>query len=137
MKQMPTVQKVMTPMPHTVGRDIPLNTALGLMREHRIRHLPVQDAGELVGMLTDRDLRLASSFAEGEQLTVDDVMTPDPYAVAPETPLDHVVREMAEKKLGSAVVQQGNGKVVGIFTAVDALNVLADTLATFYKGGQL
>jgi acetoin utilization protein AcuB len=135
MKQMPQIQKVMTTMPHTIGKDIPLKSALAMMREHRIRHLPVQDAVKLMGILTDRDLKLAASFADPETLKVEDVMTPDPYTIAPETPMDRVVVEMAEHKYGCAVIQQGNGKIVGIFTAVDGLRVLAETLVTFYKPG--
>lgn len=133
MKQMPQIQKVMTPMPHTIGKDIPIETAFSLMREHRIRHLPVQDGGKLLGVLTDRDLKLASSFADSKGLTVEEVMTPDPYTVAPDAPLDRVVLEMSEHKYGCAIIQQGNGKVVGIFTSVDALRVLGETLHAFYK----
>jgi acetoin utilization protein AcuB len=135
MKQMPQIQKYMTPMPHTIGRDISLKTALGMMREHRIRHLPVQEGGKLIGILTDRDLKLASGFADAANLKVEEVMSPDPYTVAPEAPLDRVVLEMAEHKYGSAIIVQGNGKVVGIFTAVDGLRVLGETLPAFYKQG--
>jgi acetoin utilization protein AcuB len=135
MKQMPQIQKVMTTMPHTVGKDIPIKTALGMMREYRIRHLPVQDGGKLMGVLTDRDLKLAASMSGAKVLKVEDVMTPEPYTVAPETYLDLVVLEMAEKKYGCAIVQQQNGKVVGIFTAVDGLRVLGETLEAFYRSG--
>ncbi len=135
MKQMPQIQKFMTAMPHTIGKDISLKTALAMMREHQIRHLPVQEAGKLVGILTDRDLKLASSFADANSMKVEEVMTPDPYTVVPEAPLDRVVLEMAEHKYGCTIVQQSNGKVVGIFTAVDGLRVLGETLETFYKQG--
>jgi acetoin utilization protein AcuB len=133
MKQMPQIQKFMTAMPHTVGRDIPLKTALSMMREHHIRHLPVQDGGKLVGILTDRDVKLASSFADAQGLNVEEVMTPDVYKVKPEAALDAVVTEMAEHKYGCAVIEQGNGKVVGIFTSIDAMRVLAETLDANYR----
>jgi acetoin utilization protein AcuB len=136
MKQMPLIQKFMTPMPYTIGKDQPIQTALSMMREHRIRHLPVQDGGKLVGMITDRDVKLASAFAGSSELRVEEVMSTDPYAVSPETSVDQVVLQMAEHKYGSVVVQQDNGKVVGIFTAVDALRVLGETLGSFYKPGQ-
>ncbi len=122
-------------MPHTIGKDISIKSALAMMRDHQIRHIPVQDGGKLMGVLTDRDLKLATSFANGEELTAEDVMTPDPYTVAPETPMDKVVLEMAEHKYGCAIVQQGNAKVVGIFTTVDVLRVLGEVLETFYKNG--
>ncbi|MCC7441533.1 MAG: CBS domain-containing protein [Bdellovibrionales bacterium] len=135
MKQMPQIQKVMTAMPHTIGADIELKTAQSMMREHRIRHLPVQKGGKLVGVLTDRDVKLAAGFDDALNLKVEEIMTDEPYTVTPETPLDRVVLEMAEKKYGCAVILQGNGKVVGIFTAVDGMRVLGETLESFYKPG--
>jgi acetoin utilization protein AcuB len=135
MKQMPQIQKFMTTMPHTIGKDIPIKTALNMMREHRIRHLPVEDGGKLVGILTDRDLKLAASFSDASELQVEEVMTPDPYTVSPDAPLDQVVLQMAEHKYGCTIIQQANGKVVGIFTAVDGLRALGETLENFYKRG--
>lgn len=137
MKQIPTIDKYMTSMPHTINSALPIRSAMEMMRENRIRHLPVQSAGKLVGVLTDRDIKLANSFVIAGQLTVEDVMTPDPYVVVPLTRLDHVVFEMAEHKYGCAVIQQENGKVVGIFTATDGLRVLGEILQTTYKSAQI
>ncbi len=78
MKQIPQIQTYMTPMPHSIGNDIGLKKALEMMREYRIRHLPVQEEGRLIGILTDRDLKLASSFEGAYDLKVDEVMSPDP-----------------------------------------------------------
>ena len=133
MKQIPQIQKYMTPMPHTIGREIPIKTAHSMMKDHRFRHLPVQHEGRLVGIITDRDIKLASSLRDSEEWTVDDVMTPDPYTISPEASLDQVVFEMAEHKYGCAIVQQKNGKVVGIFTATDGLRVLGELLQMNYK----
>ena len=133
MKQTPRIEKYMSPMPHTIGRDISLKVAFEKMREHQIRHLPVQDGGKLVGVLTDRDIKLASSFQHDVDFTVEDVMTPEPYAVPPQTALDQVVLEMAEHKYGCAVIQQENGKVVGIFTATDGLRVLGEVMHQNYR----
>lgn len=133
MKTMPQILKFMTPMPQTIGRDIPVKTAINMMREFQIRHLPVQEGGRLVGVLTDRDLKLAASLSGSADLKVEEVMTEEPYTVKPETTLDEVVREMAEHKYGCAIVQQDNGKVVGIFTAVDGLRVLGEQMEQFYR----
>jgi acetoin utilization protein AcuB len=133
MKQMPKVERVMTAMPHTIGKRIPLSQAMNMMREHRFRHLPVLEEGKLVGVLTDRDIKLASAFQGPGQLTVEDVMTPDPFSVLPTASLDDVVGEMAERKYGCAIVRQGNGKVVGIFTAVDGLRFLSEVMRQHYK----
>lgn len=133
MKAMPRIEKFMTPMPHTIGRDLPLKQAMAMMREHGIRHLPVQERGELVGIITDRDVKFGSSFAGAAELTVDELMSNDPYVVAPDTPVNEVVAVMAEHKYGCAVVRQGNGKVVGIFTAIDGLRVLLEQLRANYR----
>lgn len=127
------IQKVMTPNPHTIGKDLSIRAAFDCMREHAIRHLPVESEGRLVGILTDRDIKLAKSIRGAENLLVQDVMTPDPYVVPPETLVDEVVVIMAERKLGSAIIQNPSGKVIGIFTAVDALRTLSDILNKDYR----
>jgi acetoin utilization protein AcuB len=133
MKAMPKVQKFMTALPHTIGSDIPVKKAMELMREFRIRHLPVQKGGQLVGVVSERDIRLARSFQGPGELAVEDVMSADPYVVSPEAGLDEVASEMATHKYGCAIVVQSNGKIVGIFTDNDALRVLAETLRGNYR----
>lgn len=98
------------------------------MKTYGVRHLPVQFSGHLVGVITDRDLSLAESFDPTNQLMVDDAMTPDPYTVSPDAPIGDVVETMAIRKLGCAVVQDANQKVIGIFTATDGLRALGDIL---------
>lgn len=133
MKQIPKIEKYMTPMPHTINASLPLKKAVNMMRESGIRHLPVQDGGRLLGIVTDRDVKLAASFSGADGLTVEDVMTPDPYHVPPQAGLDEVLTEMTERKLGCAVVQQENGKVVGIFTATDGLRAFCEVLNSRFK----
>jgi acetoin utilization protein AcuB len=130
-KPIPTIQKFMTPSPHSVGTDQMLAKAHEMMHAHDIRHLPVLSGGRLVGMLTDRDLHLIESMAgvDPKKVSVEDAMSTIVYAVSPETPLDEVVTTMGQKKYGSAVVMQ-NTKVVGIFTTVDVCLALADLLQT-------
>ena len=101
------------------------------MEEHRIRHLPVLRGGHLLGMLTDRDIKLIETFRDVDpaQVAVEEAMTEQPYSVGPDTPLDEVVETMAAQKYGSAVIMQ-NQKVVGIFTTVDACQALAQLLRT-------
>lgn len=128
-KPMPTVQKFMTTTPHSIGPDQTLAHAHDAMQGSKIRHLPVLDGGKLVGMLTERDLRLVESLKDVDPkvVKVEDAMSTNVYAVGPEAPLDEVAREMAEHKYGSVVVLQNN-KVVGIFTTVDACRALHDLL---------
>jgi acetoin utilization protein AcuB len=130
-KPIPTIQKYMTTSPHSVGVEQTLAKAHQMMQEHRIRHLPVLHGGKLLGMLTERDLRLVESLegVDPTKVKVEDAMSTVVYAVSPEAPLDEVVGEMAEHKYGSAVIMQ-NAKVVGIFTTVDACRSLAELLKT-------
>ena len=129
MKPIPTISKYMTTAPHTVGADQPMAQAHKMMRDHKIRHLPVLKAGKIVGVVSDGDLHLIETLKDvnPELVLVDDAMTQVPYTVAPETPLDEVVMSMAEHKYGSAIVVS-NHKVVGIFTTVDACRAFAEML---------
>lgn len=123
------VESYMTPSPHSVGQEQPLAQAHKLMRDHRIRHLPVLHGGKLVGVLSDRDLHLIESLRDVDpnRVTVEEAMSDLVYTVAPKARLDVVAREMAEQKYGCAVIED-NGKVVGVFTTVDALRALAELL---------
>lgn len=123
----------MSTQPHTIGFDMPVKTALNMMRENRIRHLPVENGGRLVGIVTDRDIKLVSAYNHDETYKIEDIMTAEPYTVRPQAPVNEVVLEMAEHKYGCAVVQQENGKVVGIFTANDGLRVLGEMLEGYFK----
>lgn len=128
-KAIPTVQKYMTTQPHSIGRDQKMALAHKMMREHRFRHLPVLDGSKLVGVLTDRDLHLIETLRDVDpnEVTVEDAMTPSPYAVSPDSALDEVVSTMAEHKYGCAIVMQ-NHKLVGILTTVDVCRAFSELL---------
>lgn len=129
MIESPLIKDVMTASPHSVGDDLPLNKAIEMMREHHIRHLPVQSGGKLVGVLTDRDVKLALSVhPAAKDLLVSDIMTEDPYAVSPNTSLDKVLPVMANHKYGCVIVQGDKGRAIGIFTATDAVRMLGEVL---------
>lgn len=130
-KPIPTLKKYMTHAPHTVRPDLTLAAADKLMHDLGIRHLPVLDGGRLLGLLSQRDIRLIESLkdVDANAVRIDEAMTQDTYEVSPDAPLGEVVAEMAAKKYGSAVAVQ-NGKVVGIFTTVDALHALAELVQT-------
>lgn len=131
MKAIPAVQKFMTYVPKSIGYDQSLAQAHDVMRKMRLRHLPVLKGGRLVGILTDRDINLVLGFkdVDPEKTTVEEAYTPDPYITAPNAPLNEVVSYMADKKYGCALVVD-NGKLVGIFTEVDAYRALSELLNT-------
>ena len=130
-KPIPPISKYMTTTPHTAESSDTLAAAAKAMRQHGIRHLPVVEGDKLLGIITERDVRFVESFSDvdPDELTLDEAMTEEPYAVNPDTPLDEVVTTMAEQKLGSALVVQ-NEKLVGVFTTVDVCRALAELLAT-------
>jgi CBS domain-containing protein len=121
----PTIGAAMTAQPLTIGRDQKLSTAHEMMRENHVRHLPVLEHGEIVGVLSQRDLYFLETIAgvDVDKDRVDDAMSSDCYTVPPETSVSEVAATMAERHLGSAIVVE-RGRVIGIFTATDALRLL-------------
>lgn len=108
----------MSSSPVAVSIDAAVREAEDLMIDAGVRHLPVMEDGQLVGVVSDRDL------ASGAGDLVRDVCSIDVYTVKPGAKLDAVLDEMAERRLGCAVVTK-KGKVVGIFTAIDACRAFA------------
>jgi acetoin utilization protein AcuB len=125
MKEGVQVYRYMTPCPHTVQRDATCSAARETMDRYGIRHLPVLDQGDLVGILSDRELAVAERLGDPSTLVVGEVMTPEPYIALPSTLLADVADEMARKKYGAAVIVD-RGNVVGVFTAIDALRAIAE-----------
>lgn len=127
-----TISEVMIPVPHSVGINQPVSIAKKFMKEYDVRHLPVQQGGKLVGILSERDIYfvMADGKSDEESLFVSDIYMSEPYLVKPSTPLCDVVKSMAENKYGCAVIveEANDGKLLGIFTTVDACRRLAELL---------
>jgi CBS domain-containing protein len=125
---MPTIKVAMTPFPFFVEIDDPVAAARAMMRENEIHHLPVTEDGALVGVLSERDVRLLEVASRGQDLgSVRDACVRDVYVVDADTPLDEVLLALAESHRGSALVTK-NAKLVGILTSSDACRVLAGLL---------
>jgi acetoin utilization protein AcuB len=131
MKRNPQVIAFMTPFPHSIDVDAPLEDAHKLMREHRFRHVPVMSGGEIVGILTDRDIKLVLGPDFGSpderELRVRDAYVERPCVVPASTPVAKVARVMAQNRIGSAIVTK-HGELVGIFTVTDACRALAEII---------
>jgi acetoin utilization protein AcuB len=130
-KTIPTVMKFMTVMPETIGAEQTLDAAHRVMKENSIRHLPVLAGGQITGVISDRDVKMALSIrgVEAEKTRVEEIANPEVFLVKPESKLDEVVKTMAEKRIGSVLVVD-NHRLVGIFTTTDALSALNDLLHT-------
>ena len=133
--RMPTVKVAMTPFPWSIDIDAPLSEARSMMGEHEIHHLPVTDAGALVGVISGRDVALSSAIAQARDASreplVREACVLQAYAVEDTEPLDAVLAVMARERLGSALVTR-SGKLVGVFTVTDACQITADWLRACY-----
>jgi acetoin utilization protein AcuB len=132
------VRDWMTTDPFLLTADQPIKVAVQQQVENRIRHMPVILDGELVGILTDRDLKRAlpsvmagatpeeyRAFMEGT--AVSKVMTPNPVTCTPDTDLREAVRIFVEHKFGAIPVVE-DGQVVAILCQTDALRALLSLL---------
>ncbi len=131
MKHSPQVVAFMTPFPYSIDIDAPLAVGHQMMRDHNFRHLPVTAGGAIVGVLTDRDIKLVLGPDFGSpperELKVRDAYVEEPCVVSASAPVAKVARTMAERHIGSAIVTK-NDKLVGIFTVTDACRALAEVL---------
>lgn len=118
-----TVEHFMTRHPHSVRAGESLATAEELMKKVNCHHLPVLDGGALVGIISDRDLRLVKR-ADLKTVKVEDVCVEEPHQVDVDTSVATAAAVMAEHRISSVLVME-QGKLAGIFTATDACRALA------------
>ncbi|MBN2469378.1 MAG: CBS domain-containing protein [Anaerolineae bacterium] len=134
------VSDIMTPAPRVAHLGDSLRSLLAAFREGGFRRLPVLDESEqLVGIVTDRDVRLAVNSPlvlherwQDEMLLdhirVDVCMTPDPITTRPDTPVFEVAQLMRERKIGGLPVLDDAGALTGIITETDLLRAFEDAL---------
>jgi acetoin utilization protein AcuB len=119
----------MTPMPITVPPETSVIAARELMAKEKIRHLLVTEGETLVGIVTDRDIRLnlpsqATSLSVWEinhllhRLTVGEVMTRAVITVEPEREAVEAAQIILDHKIGALPVLEGR-RIVGILTETD------------------
>lgn len=139
------VRDRMTLSPVTITPDVSVTEALRLMNEKKIRRLPVLDtAGNLVGIVSDRDLLQASpspatSLAIWEihdllaKLTVEKTMTRQVITITGDTPLEEAARVMVDSKIGGLPVMKGKD-LVGIISESDLFKTLLELLGGRRQG---
>jgi acetoin utilization protein AcuB len=136
MKRIPPIKTVMTPFPYSADINATVQQAREFMREHRIHHLPVTEAGKLAGLVSDRDIKLVLgpdfAYPSEQETLVRDVMVREAYIVDLETRLDEVLQHMAEHQFGSAIVTR-EGKLAGVFTTTDACRHFAEFLREQFR----
>jgi len=114
----------MSHLPEEIDRRETVAFAIERMERRAIRHLPVMDGPHVFGILSRSDAQGAARAKHGGARPVGDVCTRDPLVVAPFAPIATVARQMLDRAVTSALVVD-EGVLVGIFTSVDALRVLA------------
>ena len=131
LKHMPHVMAVMTPFPYSIDIDEGLIRATEMMELHNIRHLPVMQHGELVSVISDRDIKMALDPRAGlppvGELKVRNACVIDAYIVNTTDPLDGVLLHMADAHIGSALVVKDE-RLAGILTSTDACRFLGELL---------
>lgn len=132
------IEEIMTRNPSVVRPEDTLRTAIETMALIGCRRLPVVEAGRVVGIVADLDIREALNSPivvrehwQDEELmnhaTVAACMTPDPCRVTPQTPVIEAARLMRERRVGGLPVMEGD-QLVGIVTETDLLDALIKLL---------
>jgi acetoin utilization protein AcuB len=131
------VVDIMTRDPLTVTPTETIGQADELMNTNKIRQLPVVQGKDLVGIVTDRDIRsfLSGSLLENPEerekalnSKISDIMTTEPITLSPEDDLEETVELLIEEKIGGIpVIDEAEG-LVGIVTYVDVLRCFLNRL---------
>ena len=129
---------IMTENPVTSTELMSVAEALGILYELDVRHLPVVRGRELVGIISDRDLRGFAGIDEDDAIdaiessrtsTVGNFMNTSPVKVDPETSVREVVELMLLHRVGAIpVADLDTGDLLGIVSYVDVLRALQETL---------
>ena len=131
------VDRIMTREVVQVAEDTRLTQLAALMRDHRIRHLPVARDGHLVGLVTSHDLERVSpspitTLSVGEanyllgKLTAAKLMRTQVVTCAPDTLVEEAARLLRQEKIGCLPVVENSGRLVGILTHEDLLDFFLD-----------
>ncbi len=134
-----TVAEIMTANPASVAPTTSLGEVVGLMKTHNCRQLPVMDGDKLVGIVTDRDVRLAMNspltlheraddYALMHHVPAEACMSPNPLTVEASMPVVEAAGLLRTHKFGALPVVS-DGKLVGILTTSDILSSYIDLLS--------
>jgi acetoin utilization protein AcuB len=139
------VKERMARNPITVRPDTPVTEAQALMKREKIHHLPVLDRdGRLAGIVTEKDLLYASPSPATTlsvyemtsllaKLAVEKVMSPKPFTVTEDVPLEEAARIMADNNIGGLPVMRGT-TLVGIITESDLFRVFIELFGARQQG---
>jgi acetoin utilization protein AcuB len=123
------VSELMTPVPHSVTADQTISQARERMRALGVRHLPVTQEGEVVGVLSERELNVLNDWPgfDADTRTVGDVVSGAPCLVEPDASFHSALASMSKGKADCCVVID-EGRTVGILTSSDLMLLLSSML---------
>jgi acetoin utilization protein AcuB len=113
----------------TVSPDLPLEAAHKLMLRRGVRHLPVVSGRRLAGVVSDRDILLASGRLKTgmliyPNLSVGEVMSVSPISASPNTPVNEIAKTMVDSKIDCLPIVTGHNELVGLVTSTDLMLIL-------------
>ena len=131
-----TVRDIMTRDPIILGRNDTLDLAEDIMNLSRIRHMPVVDEGNIVGIVSQRDLfrsALVTALGFGRKtqtaviktIKIKEIMTEHVITISPDASVKEAARVMIDKKIGCLPVVDGEN-LVGLLTETDILRYFAE-----------
>jgi acetoin utilization protein AcuB len=120
----------------TINREADIKEAIRLMEKYSIRHLPVVEGEQFLGLVTEGDLRQLLIPAMLEEIKVKDVMITDPITVTPDTDIETAATLIYTYKIGGLPVVE-DGKLVGILTSTDILRAFIEIMGILTAGSRL
>jgi acetoin utilization protein AcuB len=128
----------------TVAPETPVNDALAMFKKEHIRRAPVIKDGKLLGIVTENDLRNASTSPATtlsvwemnyliSKVTVKQVMSKKVKTIDMDTPIEEAARIMTDSSIGGMPVTR-DGKIVGMITETDLFKVFLELMGAREKG---
>lgn len=136
------VGDIMSKNPAHIGPTASIFSALNLLKDLDVRHLLIMENGELVGILSDRDIRALSAadreaakiastnfdLSQALKRPVSEFMSTDVFYVEPETLIQEAIDIMLDQNVGAIPVVNADNSLVGIVSYVDILKAASSIL---------
>jgi acetoin utilization protein AcuB len=142
------VRKWMSKNPIVIEESASLSEAINLLKQHKIRRLPVLKKGKLVGIISDRDLKEAAPSKVTSldiwelhymmsKIKVRTIMTKNPITVSPDTTLERAAILMFDNKIGGLPVVNKEGLLIGILTEQDVFKALINITGARFAANRI
>jgi IMP dehydrogenase len=124
---MKTIKSEMVSFPFVIEPTMTIAEAKTFMAQQNLRHLPVVDAGnKLLGVVSERDVLSSKK----PNIAITNIMVTQVFVVHENESINTVIETMANEKYGSVLIVNAANELTGIFTTIDALNLLSKLLKT-------